>query len=129
MRTALNATFDLDLPATTTFDYPSVTALAGYITLQLKDAAEAPAAHATAHAATAGQATLAFHADYAGVPKHLSRSVAAFQPTMRYTAVTGTAGRYPCTSEFGGLAPFWQLLEHGANLPRLMPLQRWDVDQ
>jgi acyl transferase domain-containing protein len=40
LRTALNKTFSVELPATVTFDFPSVSALAGYIKTELETVAE-----------------------------------------------------------------------------------------
>ena len=46
------------------------------------------------------------------------------------TALVGASGRYPGSlSGYGDLSDFWRCMNAGIDLPRLMPLQRWDVEQ
>jgi hypothetical protein len=135
LRTALNAAFDMELPATVTFDYPSIAALANYITPELQEAAEAGAAAAAAAAAAsaaaaAAQAALATRASSAGPGRQLALARSAGPAAAQSTTVlVGASGRYPGAAEFGDLSSFWQCMDSCTDLPRLMPLQRWDVEQ
>lgn len=45
------------------------------------------------------------------------------------TCVVGASGRYPGPAGAEGLSVFWHCLAEGLDLPRLMPLQRWDIEQ
>jgi hypothetical protein len=63
LRTTLGDAFNLDLPATITFDYPSISALAAFVASELQAQAEAEAeAAAAAAAAAAAEATRAAEA-------------------------------------------------------------------
>ena len=124
LRTALSAAFDMELPATVTFDYPSIAALANYITPELQEAA------AAADAAAAAQAALATRASSAGPGRQLAPAQPAGPAAaLTTTALVGASGRYPGAAEFGDLSSFWQCMDSCTDLPRLMPLQRWDVEQ
>ena len=49
------------------------------------------------------------------------------------TYLVSTASRYPCSADSPaaglGSEGFWQALQHGSNLPTVVPATRWDIDR
>ncbi len=49
------------------------------------------------------------------------------------TYLVSTASRYPCAPDSPtaglGLEGFWEPLQHGSNLPTVVPAPRWDIDR
>jgi 3-oxoacyl-(acyl-carrier-protein) synthase/acyl carrier protein len=127
LRTALNAAFSLDLPATTTFDYPSIASLSTFVAAEVGEQAELAAAAAAKAAAARPPpppAAVAGTAAVAVVPRALAAAPAA--PLA--TCIVGVSARYPTAAGptetgHGGLAAFWSGMAHSADLPRRIPLQ------
>lgn len=138
LRNAVSSAFALQLPATVTFDYPTLAALAAYVAdhtspAGAQDADElADADLALLPAAELSLAELSSAGGAGGV-----------------TALVGVSCRYPApnasgdswrTADFGpagatagpglnaDLAGFQAAVAAGANLQTLVPPQRWDID-
>lgn len=157
LRTTLGNAFNLDLPATITFDYPSISALAAFVASELQAQAqaeveaEAAAAEATraaeaaavvdvpaafpGEAATAQAASLVQPVALAvALPSQLALVATPplpAAPVAPATAIVGLACRYPSTARSSGMGAtgFWTQAVGTADLPRRIPMQRWDVEQ
>lgn len=121
LRNALSERFSVDLPATVTFDYPTPSALAGFITATL---------------ATSGYDAIGDESPDRDLA--LLRPLSSFYSAVSDMAligasaqatsiITGTSCRYPSPAE-NGAAGFSRAMETCADLPRLIPADRWDVD-
>lgn len=104
----LEKRFEIDLPATVMFDYPTVAALAQHTAGIL--AAEGGTL-ASGGLATAGNLA--------------APSLPAQQDTV--TNLVGLSCRYPTTSN--SLVSFWQGALQPVDLPETVPLDRWDLDR
>ena len=106
LRNSLSAAFDIDLPSTFAFDYPSITAMTAYI---------------CAHARVAVHATLAAPSATADLALSLPDSQ---RPSLR---VVGLVCRLPSSAD--GLAGFWAVAAGSHDVQCLVPHERWDIDQ
>lgn len=125
LRNAVGTAFGLDLPATVTFDHPTIAALAAY-------GEEHMAAQAADTTLLAAPASFALLADASCV--HSSGTVTALAAvSCRYPMPIAGADLDPAPATAAGqgnsdLAGFQAAAEAGANLQSLVPPQRWDVD-
>lgn len=102
LRNALEARFDVSLPATATLDYPSITAMAAFIASKL--------AHPTQPSATV----------FTPMQAHL-------QPcAITTTCILGSSCRYPAS--ISSMHGFWEAIKTAEDLPYVTPLERWDVE-
>ena len=119
LRSSLSSRFSLDLPATAIFDYPSADALAAFIAKQLRPAGVLHAADSSGlehyHSALDALQPSQFAADQQG---HMSAGTV--------THVTGISCRYP--AGLSSVQGFWTGLGGCLDLPRQVPLARWDMD-
>lgn len=105
---SIAAAFSLSLPPTFTFDYPTVNAMATFITSQLQTSI-VPLAQGQA-----GQL-------------QLSRALSPLQHTNAPAVqIAGTACRYP--GQGGGVGSFWQTAVAEDDVQRAVPRERWDMD-
>ena len=110
LRNELSSTFGLALPPTITFDHPTPAALAAFIAAQLPGAAEqALPSAALEHAAPA--------------------PLAAPASAPALSEVVGLACVYPGPAAAAGVAGFWAAAAAGSDLPTVIPLERWAVEQ
>ena len=111
LRNALGLAFVLELSATVTFDYPTISALAGFIasSQQSRDSMapvrQSSDLHDESLSAEYGQDSISGSAD-----------------------LVGLSGQYP-GSHGSGIAGFWLALATQEDLPGVVPLQRWDIEQ
>jgi hypothetical protein len=136
LRNAVSSAFSLELPATVTFDYPTLASLAAFVA----DNTSAP------H--TDGADELADDS-LAVMPAHLSLDASEDSSSgSGMTALVALSCRYPApsssshsftTCDFAPAGPtagagnadlsgFSAAITAGANLPSLVPAQRWDID-
>ncbi len=115
LRTSLAERFGLDLPATLTFDYPTVAALSAFINSQLQPVIPDDTS------------MVAFHGgDLVSRAVH-SHDYHDQQVGPAITAMHGVSGCYPGKGQ--GVEGFWTTLEAEVDLPSPVPLQRWDIEQ
>ena len=110
LRNALDARFALELPATVTFDYPTPAALAVHI-----------ASRVNTSGGVGGSSDDV-------TPPLGSDDDASELGHGRATHVIGLSARYP-GSHGSGMAGFWATLAAAEDLPRVVPAQRWDIEQ
>ena len=122
LRNALNERFSVDLPATVTFDYPTPSALAGYLTAAL--AARAGYDDISADS-VAGQ--LALISPRSSFYSAHSEAALAATNTQSASLVTGVSCRYPSPAQHGADG-FSRAMESCADLPTVVPAERWDMD-
>lgn len=130
LRNAVGAAFDLQLPATVTFDYPTLANLAAYAAEHsiaeaggqddetLVPAGLALEAHADSSSGGSTTALVAVSCRYPA-PNSSSHNAAS----AGFAAAGSTAG-----GSNADLAGFTAAMAAGANLPSVVPPQRWDVD-
>lgn len=131
LRNLLSQHFQLDLPATFTFDHPSLAAMAAYLASRLSAASPA--------AAAAGSSVFVEDRevdDTSGPERQLAEP--AIQPhLLQATEVVAVSGRYPQpllaaqldgSYGSGGADSLWAGLCHSADLQSVLPLSRWDMD-
>ena len=120
LRNALGAAFGLQLPATVTFDYPTVDALAGYVSGQLA-------------AAAGGDGWLSDCSSAGSAGGWLPGSVSDRAGDLT-TDLVGVGCIFPGASgsnaavSAAGFGAFWAAAAAGANLQRPVPHQRWDLE-
>lgn len=121
LRSALAAKFEIELPATAVFDYPTVAALVGFIARTLADA-------------DSDSEWLSDGSEYCPVGALLPGTTSASTDADLITDLVGVGCIYPGASptaaatssaRFGG---FWAPAADGASLQRPVPYQRWDLD-
>ena len=110
LRNELGSRFGVDMPATAMFDYPTISALAGFIA----------SATGSAAAAAAAGGLVPFDAGF-----ELAASQAVQQQTC--TDLVGLACRYPEAA--GGPGTFWQGAVQAADLQQQVPFTRWDLER
>lgn len=115
LRNALAARFGIELPATAVFDFPTLGALSGHIWRQLAADAE-PEGDVLQGGVLPGDA---FHFDEQAAAATDVIGVGCLYP--------GASGSSAATSAVG-MAAFWGAAAAGANLQRLVPAQRWDLE-
>lgn len=132
---AINTHFDLDLPANTVFDYPTLGSLAAFLSglLLQKDPAEDDASKETqllvackdlqsTHYKALGRNSMsALVAVSSRYPEPKNIDVSATTAGVTVSTPTASTGN----TDFAGFqAAMWA----GANIPSLVPPQRWDID-
>lgn len=110
LRNAVSERFGVELPATAALDFPTPSALAGFV-------AQGLAPTGAAGDAWAGAEVSFYSDDEAG--------------GSGVTEVTGLACMYPgqAGAEGSGAAGFWRSALGGDDLPCAIPYNRWDVDR
>ena len=115
LRNTISTQFSSELPATVMFDYPSITALAGFIVSQSQSSHPLPTSGALAEQ-WAGPSLLASQ------PTNLTQQ----QPTHPTAYIVGASSCYP-TAEVG-LQAFWGALTATRDVQSLVPYSRWDAN-
>lgn len=120
LRNALSERFSVDLPATITFDYPTPSALAGFITAALARTGYDDIGDESLDKDLSLLSPKSFYSA-------LSEMALAETSAKATSIVTGISCRYPSPAD-SGAAGFSRAMETCADLPRLIPADRWDVD-
>jgi hypothetical protein len=135
LRNTIAARFEADLPATLTFDYPSLAAIAAFL------AAERAAflAEHLSSGTTGGSGRAA--QGYASDAELSLQPWEGSQPELPLaTELVAVSGRYPkplagsssllggSTGASAGGAGFWAGMRESADLQAVVPLSRWDMD-
>lgn len=123
LRNALIDRFSLDLPATVTFDYPTPSALAEYIAVALA-ATSAGDEDISAVSHAVDLALLSPRSSFFSAQSDIELTATSARVT---SVVTGVSCRYPAPAHHGAYG-FSRALETCADLPRVIPLDRWDMD-
>ena len=136
LHNAVNSQFDIDLPATVSFDYPTIAALAGYIATRAAPAQQAPAplgaSLATRPAAQQGGVTdIVGWAASTAAPSDAEQCEAPVcSPAQSYALGSGCCGcttcvppPHPCDAAVA------QSMYGGLDCGAPVPLERWDVER
>ena len=107
----ISSAFGINLPPTFMFDYPSINAMAAYISSTSGQAVAVPTssivtASDLCHAAMSAQAVTQNH--------------------DRVSYLAGVAGRYPGATE--GQAGFWRTITGHGDVQGVVPPERWEID-
>lgn len=137
LRSALAARFQLDLPATLTFDYPTVAALSAYLARALASAGRSAFGEGdTAAGSDAGGSDAGWLSEEGsewGSPGG-ALALGGSPDAEPWTDLVGVGCLYPGASPTGaassssGLGGFWGPAAAGASLQRPVPHARWDLD-
>lgn len=119
LRSALAERFRLDLPATLTFDHPTSAALASFLAAALAADAAAPPAAAEGHSFALSRRSSFYSA--------LSEPDQAAPSRRVATRVIGASCRFPPPAA-AGPGSFYATATACADLPRGVPVARWDLD-
>jgi Phosphopantetheine attachment site/Beta-ketoacyl synthase, N-terminal domain len=110
VRNSFSSHFGIDLPATLIFDHPSISALASNVASFLRQD-NAPGA--------------------ALIPLQAPNVQVSAAANCGRTVIHGMSCQYP-TNKSGqsghGVQSFWKALQYSADLPQIVPLERWDAD-
>ena len=122
LRNAVSVEFGLQLPATVTFDYPTLASLAAYVAENTGEAA------ALGHDSGPEDTYLPAPAD-----QPASDCTALVAVSSRYPSPAGSAADFePASSTAAGcntdLQGFCEAAAAGANLAAVVPPQRWDIE-
>ena len=111
LRNTISNQFSIELPATVMFDYPSISALAGYIINQVQVTHSAPTLDPTSAAMMPISQAL--------------KPVGLQQHTHSAAFVVGANSCYPTAA---GLDGFWGVLTGSRDVQSVVPYSRWDMD-
>ena len=138
LRNAVATTFELQVPATLAFDYPTISSMAAYVAENgggVHRAAGAqhdeayPALVPGGELAAIGELSKSFSDDASGWAALVDVSCRYPTPSIpgrTEWALAGSMQSTPgCNADFGD---FQKSGAEGTNIPSLVPLQRWDVD-
>ena len=135
LRSALAARFQLDLPATLIFDYPTVAALSAYLSRALAAAGRSAGADTDAGAGAGSDAGwLSEDGSEWGSPGGALALGGSGPGSDLWTDLVGVGCLYPGASPTGaatassGPGGFWGPAAAGASLQRAVPFARWDLD-
>ena len=114
LRNSLQSKFDIELPATVAFDYPTVNTLTTLISSML-----------AAHTQPSYDDD-----DYDTLDWQLQHSSSRLQPMMTTTELVGVSSLYPSplSAPQQGIELFWRAASLGETVQSQVPYQRWDVD-
>ena len=135
LRNGIAAKFGIALPSTVAFDYPTPKALALCIAQKLHPAGDSPAPEQVGNFilgnpgfARAAIVMSAAITDKVCAVAQLERPLAAAQAQPAVTMLASFAARYPAPGAQSTTERFWDCLSLGADIPTVVPLTRWDID-
>lgn len=113
LRNTIAEHFHVDLPATLTFDHPTLGAIAAYLTETMVGNSEEKTFPNNATMATCGDISLNIELGE--------------KEGKQYTAIVGISARFP--GEVTNLSDFWLAARNGRNLQQEVPFDRWDLEK
>lgn len=108
LRNELGNRFGLDMPATAMFDYPTISAMAAFISENTRSHVD-------------GSQAL-------GTSLPLATPAPSNEQQELLTSLVGLSSRFPA-AEAGNVAAFWQGALQAADLQEQVPFTRWDLDR
>lgn len=117
LRDRVAAAFNTEIPATLTFDYPSVSAMSQYL-LQY-------------HSSTSASTYTATAIQPYNSSTHLGYTAGLAQANLPGSEVSAISCRYPGSATAGGDsgAGFWKSFGSSAELQAVVPYDRWDMER
>ncbi|KAK9837058.1 hypothetical protein WJX84_003543 [Apatococcus fuscideae] len=115
LRNTISSQFNIDLPATVMFDYPSISALAGFIASQAGTCQHRPSTQ-----------PLSALRHYTSLQVGQSVQSGLQDPTYLGAYIVSAASCYPTAPT--GPESFWSTLTSGRDVQSLVPYSRWDMD-
>jgi len=122
LRNRIASSFEVDLPATLTFDYPSITALAQYLGQYNT---------MSSNLAVPESVSLRKHITEKACQIAYAEGADSLNHFESYTAITSISSRYPgaenAAAERGD--SFWRAFYLSADLQTVVPFSRWDMER
>ncbi|PSC74792.1 Polyketide synthase [Micractinium conductrix] len=113
LRNAITERFGVEVPPTVALDFPTISALAGFV------------------AQTIAPLSKRSDSPPLNFPSNLSRDQSTCPDNHGFgmTEIAGLSCTYPGTAAIGGVSEFWHAAIVGADLPTVVPHNRWSIER